>query len=102
MYAAWEDAILDNAGTKGKRVGSYGVRYLPALLAFVAEWHIEGIPENPTVDNFPAAPHPADVIAVVAWLVGALNEVIYGTVKESEADTSADPFTGLPAGPMHT
>ena len=42
---------------------------LPCILDVVQEWHIEGLPERPTVDTFPGSPE------LVAFLAEQLVEL---------------------------
>ena len=57
------------------------VRYslLPGILACVAEWNLEGIPEEPNIDNFPATPIVASG-EVINWL----QEQITALLTEAE------------------
>lgn len=101
LYAVWEDALsdrkLDDKGEPVREVkyGRVGLRYVPAFIELVEEWHIEGIPERPTIDTFPAAP-PATVGALVGWLIGEINAAIFGNNKDAEDDQADDPFLKLP------
>lgn len=75
---AWRKAISDvgeqewaNALIMPELVG----KLLPGILAIVAEWHISGLPENITVDNFPMSPKMASA-KLVAWLVTEIQKLL--------------------------
>lgn len=48
---------------------------LPGVLACVSEWHIEGVPESPTAENFPATPRKDVSVLFGAILAGILTLV---------------------------
>lgn len=58
----FEDAyfgLLSEIEQDGDRRVFYSVldeKMLPVLLGLVLEWHIEGVPEKPTIENFPQTP----------------------------------------------
>lgn len=64
---------------KGGRVylGESIEKHLPAVLKCVTEWHIEGVPENPTLDNFPMLPI-VPVSELVHWVYGLLVKMWIG------------------------
>lgn len=43
------------------------IKTLPAILACVSEWHLVGVPDQPTLDSFPMSPKKS-VHALVMWL----------------------------------
>ena len=52
---------------------------LPGILACVESWNIEGVPEEPNMDNFPATP-----IVSAGNLVNWLQESITALLVEAE------------------
>ena len=58
-------------------------KQLPALLACVSEWHIKGIPEKPTMENFPTLPL-ADVNALISWIYDLLVKMWTGEQVPNE------------------
>jgi len=52
---------------------------LPGILACVENWEVEGVPEAPTIDNFPATP-----LVSSGELVNWLQEEITGLLIEAE------------------
>lgn len=51
--------------------------FLPALLKCVKEWHIEGIPEQPTLETFPFTPR-GSIHDLIEWLVTELRKIVDG------------------------
>jgi len=46
-------------------LGVVNEKRLPAVLFIVKEWHIEGVPENPTLETFPMSPiQPANELTL--------------------------------------
>ena len=69
---AFEDAlraVKELDGEKNARRVYYAM--LPGIIACVEEWHLEGVPDKPRPDTFPASPGES-AARLVAWL---LNEV---------------------------
>lgn len=58
--------------------------FLPALLKCVKEWRIEGIPEQPTLENFPFSPRDK-THELVEWLVTELRKVVDGETNVPNA-----------------
>jgi hypothetical protein len=50
------DEIDENMRNKRVWVSVADEKRLPVILQIVKEWHITGVPENPTIDNFPMTP----------------------------------------------
>lgn len=72
----------DITDDKGKRVVlSWTSRsdraFLPALLKCVKEWHIEGLPEQPTIETFPFTPRDK-THELIEWLVTELRKIVDG------------------------
>jgi len=53
---------------------------LPAILGIVSEWHIEGVPETPTIESFPLTPRH-DAHNLVDWLMGEITRVYTGEIE---------------------
>ena len=54
---------------------------LPGVMACIEEYHLQGFPEQVTLDNFPATP-PVSAARLVAWLIGEINALM----AEAEPD----------------
>lgn len=52
-------------------------KMLPVLFKTVSEWHLENIPENPTIETFPMTP-AKDGHALVMWLSGEVYKMYAG------------------------
>ena len=50
---------------------------LTAILLCVSEWHIEGLPEQPTADTFPFSPRTASH-KLIDWLFGLIRDLWVG------------------------
>ena len=50
------------------------LQMLPAIFECVGEWKLEGIPERPTLDNFPGSPM-RDRSKLVSWLIDEIGKV---------------------------
>lgn len=85
--AARQNALLekakgmgeDNPGMTYAEVGfedAYTVATLPGILSVVEQWSIEGIPEAPSMETFPAAPRRS-VGALVVWLAREIDAVMF-------------------------
>lgn len=80
--ATFEEAITEAMGIDPKlgKAKAY-VALIPALLACVKEWHIDGFPNDLTIDNFPAAGQgmsKADIAALVNWVANRIINLIRG------------------------
>jgi len=60
---------------------------LPAVLDCVQEWHVEGVPEKPTLQTFPGTPQP-DSGQLLGWIIEELLDIITGESLE-QADPNA-------------
>jgi hypothetical protein len=65
--------------------------FLPALLKCVKEWRLAGIPEEPTLENFPFTPRDK-AHELVEWLVVELRKVVDGE-KNIPNESSPTPTT---------
>lgn len=54
---------------------------LPGVTACIEEYHLQGFPEQPTADNWPATP-PTSSARLIAWLIGEINALM----AEAEPD----------------
>jgi hypothetical protein len=63
-----------------KWIGKIDAVYLPVVFGIVLEWHIEHIPEAPTVETFPLTPRLASA-QFLAWLVGEIQKVYDGEIQ---------------------
>jgi predicted DNA-binding transcriptional regulator AlpA len=74
------DVIKEIRGDDGEKVryvdiaADAGVveKMMPTILALVSEWKIDGIPETPTVDTFPATP-ALSALRLVAWIIAEID-----------------------------
>ena len=81
QFFEWERArervaVLEESDLMGRTYA-----FLPGILAIVSEWHIDGIPEKPTQDTFPATPI-VPALGLIAWLIGIIGKII-GGVEDS-------------------
>ena len=81
---AFEDALGDpDAGqVENKKVwiSLSDERRLPAVLQCVQEWHIQGVPEKPTLETFPMTPLvPAHDL--LNWIFGELLKMWTGETE---------------------
>lgn len=79
---AFEDSLglLDDGQVEGnKRVWKSVAdeRRLPVLIACVQEWHLDGIPEQPTVETFPMTP-VGDAHDLIEWLYLLVRDLWIG------------------------
>jgi hypothetical protein len=51
--------------------------FLPAILLCVKEWHLERVPENVTLENFPMTPRAA-ASGLVNWLWSKILDIYQG------------------------
>jgi len=85
---AFQDALA-NFGALGKDdeqpdrlwVSVLVERRLPAILACVDEWHIEDIPEAPTMETFPATP-VTDADELTSWLFLEIRKIWIGETAD--------------------
>ena len=54
---------------------------LPGVMACIEEYHLQGFPEQVTLETFPATP-PVSSAKLVAWLIGEINALM----AEAEPD----------------
>jgi hypothetical protein len=54
--------------------------FLPAILLCVKEWHLEGIPEDVTIDTFPMSPR-SRASALVDWLWTQITMIYQGEIE---------------------
>jgi len=47
------------------------------LVRHVEEWHIDGVPVEPTLETFPASPRRASA-QLIAWIVNELTKIYTG------------------------
>lgn len=71
---AWEQA-LDAAQADGQSNNQQWQALLPGILACVERFEINGLPEQPTVDTFPATPRKS-VGLLLRWLIDCVGAVI--------------------------
>jgi len=57
---------------------------LPVILMCVNEWHIEGVPDKPTIDIFPMTP-VANANDLVKWLFDLIRELWIGDYEVPNA-----------------
>lgn len=50
------------------------VKNVPVVLACISEWHLSGVPENPTVETFPMSPRKS-AHDLIQWLAGAVMKL---------------------------
>ena len=76
----WETA-LDKAKTVSendtKSSSAFFVELLPVAISIIQEWHIEGLPEKVTADNFPASTR------LLAFTTGIVSD-LYSATNESD------------------
>ena len=54
---------------------------LPGVTACIEEYHLQGFPEQPTPENWPATP-PTSSARLIAWLINEINALM----AEAEPD----------------
>lgn len=79
---AFEDALPDlneAQADENKRVwfSVADEKRLPVLFMVVSEWHIEGVPEHPTLDTFPMTPLK-DAHSLIEWIFAAVRDLWLG------------------------
>lgn len=82
----FEDAYFgdpNEAKQKGKRVfiSVEDERILPVILDIVQEWHLENMPEKPTIETFPMTPVSVGH-ALISWISKELYKLYVGEVKD--------------------
>lgn len=60
---------------------------IPALLACVKEWHIDGVPDKPTATTFPGTPR-LDSHSLIEWIMSEI-QTLYEGDKLDETDPNA-------------
>jgi hypothetical protein len=50
---------------------------LPVVLDIVTEWHLEGVPEKPTIETFPASP-VSEANDLVSWIYMLIRDLWVG------------------------
>ena len=86
---AFEDAYFgdpNEAAREGEKVyiSVSDEKMLPIFVELIKEWHIDGIPENPTVQEVPMTPAKAGH-ELVAWLSGELFKLYVGETEVPNA-----------------
>jgi hypothetical protein len=84
----WEEAIQSIQAKRKDETGltviGMNVILLPAILACVESWHIDGVPEAPTMDTFPGTPRIASDM-LVGWLIDKIRQICVGEgLEESD------------------
>ena len=84
--AAWEVSVAEymKVSKKGGGLSSMHFAFLPGILACVEEWHIKGLPEIVTVDNFPSRPRK-ERAEFIGWVVEQVTEIY----KQEDDDPNA-------------
>lgn len=77
---AYEDGIIAVGALVSPTRTRVDATILPAVLACVSEWSLNGIPAHPTMETFPSTPR-RDSAALIAWLVKEISELY----QESQA-----------------
>lgn len=72
QYIAYQDALQAAREREGAQQNA---ALLPGLLTCVTAWRVQGVPENPTAENFPATP-PRAVSRLLAWLLVQIEAMI--------------------------
>ena len=72
----WEKAVSKVGDNQD--LASTVENVLPFLLNFVNEWHLEGLPERITMDDFPGDP------TLLNWLVTTVNDIFTSTTEIDE------------------
>jgi hypothetical protein len=85
---AFEDSLgsLDNSELDGEKRVWKSVedeKRLPVLFAVVSEWHIEGVPEQPTLETFPMTPL-GDAHDFIAWAYMLIRDLWIGEIVPNE------------------
>lgn len=81
VLAKWETA-LDKAKTVSelettRNSSGFFLELLPIACSLISEWHIEGLPEKVTADNFPASTR------FLSFVTGVVSELYSSTNGES-------------------
>ena len=84
------EAASDNIGELRKAAtekGDDGIsrtkidqQYLPVILSIVTEWRIDGVPNIPSLENFPLTPRRATA-ELIAWLIGEITRLWVGEIE---------------------
>jgi hypothetical protein len=54
--------------------------YLPAFFMIVSEWHLENVPEHPTLETFPLTPR-LETAKLIGWISAAIETLYFGEVE---------------------
>ena len=90
---AWDETLIRKDEIKGrlpqdreptfperkKFRGELDAAYLPAIFGIVQEWHIEGVPDVPTIENFPLTPRTPSA-ELTSWLIREIEALYYGEI----------------------
>ena len=77
------DGLADIKQPEGGKTLWFGVieeNRLPVVLECVQEWHIEGIPEKPTIETFPLTP-ASDAADLLRWLFEQIRNIWIGETE---------------------
>lgn len=83
---AFESAIssqrnIESSGDDNVWVSVISEMRLPAIFACISEWHLQGIPEKPDLENFPMTPIvPANEL--VTWLFTEVRNLWVGETED--------------------
>lgn len=88
--AEWEDAIEAAGGEELALIDAASkprpaMALLPAILGIVQEWRLEGFPEYPTLDTFPATPKLSSA-RLLAWIIGEIAALYEEAITVPLAD----------------
>jgi hypothetical protein len=73
-----ENALREMAGQRETMAAAgFDYAYLKAILPLYSDWHIEGVPAEPTSETFPGSPR-VDSARLIAWLIDAIMQVYRG------------------------
>ena len=86
---AFEDAYFGDPNEhkkEGNRVyiSVEDERMMPVILDVVKEWHLEGIPEKPSIETIPMTPATTGH-ALISWLSGELYKMYTGEKRDPNA-----------------
>lgn len=73
-----ENALREMASQRDQMAAAgFDYAYLKAILPLYSDWHIEGVPAEPTAETFPGSPRIASA-KLIAWLIDAIMQVYRG------------------------
>lgn len=82
LYKATAKAIQESSGD----YDSLALAALPGALGLVERWEIEGLPNPPTLENFPVTPIvPAIQFLLFVW--GEINQLVMPTAEAPNASS---------------